>query len=157
MKNYDRNVDGKEVTKFLRDMEAAKDCPVGIMISLATGITGHMKAGKVDLEMLHDGRMCLYINSLLSHEDPVSLLQSMKPFLEVYLKSLTAKPTDSHKEETRAERQMEMFDQQRKSVLKVMQTHEEQMRKMKNVLMNAKKKHEQSWVEILGEMREART
>lgn len=155
VKNYDRNVDGKEVLKFHKDMEAAKDCPIGLMISLNTGITGHMKAGKVDIEMLHDGRMCVFLNSLLLHEDPVSLLQSIKPFLEVYLKSLGAQSTDVHQDETRAQRLMDIFEQQRKSLLKVLQSHEEQTRKMKNTLLNAKKKHEQSWIEIMGDMRES--
>jgi hypothetical protein len=155
VKNYDRNVDGKEVTKFLRDMEESKDCPIGMMISLTTGITGHMKSGKVDIEMLHDGRMCLYINSLLLHEDPVSLMQSLKPFLEVYLKSLETKAPMHEEEEVKAKRQMELFEQQRTAVLKVLQLHEEQMRKMKATLMNAKKKQEQYWVEIFADMREA--
>jgi hypothetical protein len=156
VKNYDRNVDGKEVLKFHKDMEAARDCPIGIMISLNTGITGHMKAGKVDIEMLHDGRMCVFLNSLLLHEDPVSLLQSIKPFMEVYLKSIGQQQSkDAHQEETRAERLMDLFEQQRKSLLKVLQSHEEQTRKMKNTLLNAKKKHEQSWIEIMGDMRES--
>ena len=157
VKHYERNVDGKEVTKFLRDMEESKDCPVGIMISLTTGITGHMKAGKLDIEMLHDGRMCIYLNSFLHHEDPVSLLQSMKPFLEVFLKAYSTnanQTSDSNQDESRAERQLELFQQQRKTVLKVLQSHEEQTRKMKNTLLNAKKKHEQSWIEIMSEMRD---
>lgn len=156
VKNYDRNVDGKEVLKFHKDMEAARDCPIGIMISLNTGITGHMKAGKVDIEMLHDGRMCVFLNSLLLHEDPVSLLQSIKPFMEVYLKTIGQQQTnDIQQEENRAQRLMETFEYQRKSLLKVLSSHEEQTRKMKNTLLNAKKKQEQSWIEIMGDMRES--
>lgn len=154
-KNYERNIDGKEVLKFHKDMEAAKDCPIGMMISLTSGITGHMKAGKVDIEMLHDGRMCVFFNSFLAHEDPVSLLQSLKPFLEIFLKSMKPASFQGQVDESVAQRQLEFFEQHRKAMLKVIQNHEEQMRSMKNVLVNAKKKQEQSWLEIMGEMREA--
>ncbi len=156
VKNYDRNVDGKEVTKFFRDMEEAKDSQIGLMISLNTGITGHCKSGKVDIEVLRDGRLVVFLSHFMQHEDPVLFLTSLKPFFEVFLKTLaaTAKPAEAMAEETRAQRQIERFEQQRATILKVLQVHEEQTRKMKNTLMNAKKKHEQSWLDIMAEMRE---
>ncbi len=156
VKNYDRNVDGKEVTKFFRDMEEAKDCQIGLMISMNTGITGHCKSGKVDIELLRDGRLVVFLSQFMQHEDPVLFLTSLKPFFEVFLKTASAaKPlVEEMVEETRAQRQLERFEQQRATILKVIQVHEEQTRKMKNTLMNAKKKHEQSWIDIMAEMRE---
>jgi hypothetical protein len=157
-KHYDRNVDTKEVTKFLRDMEENKDAQVGFMISLNTGITGHTKAGKVDLELLSDGRLCVYLSHFLQHEDPVLFFQSLRPFLEVYLQSVQTQPSsqqsDHSQEESRALRQLELFEQQRKVILKVLANHDDQVKKMRNTLVNAKKKHDQIWLEIMGEMRE---
>ena len=59
VKNYTRNVETKEVTKFLRDMSECKDVSLGVMVSLNSGIAGHTKAGNIDLEELQDGRICI--------------------------------------------------------------------------------------------------
>jgi len=154
VKNYDRNIDGKEVTKFLRDMEQGKDCQFGIMISLYTGITNHTKAGDVDIEILRDGRLCVYLTRFMHHEDPTLFLQSLIPFLEVYLKMSSAVQPSLDDEDTQLKRLIETFEQQRGMILRVVKSHDEQTRKMKLVLTNAKKKQEQSWTEIMGEMRE---
>ena len=151
VKNYGRNVDTKEVTKFLRDMEENKDMSIGVMVSLTTGITGHQKTGNIDLEMLRDGRMCIYINFFLKNEDPTSLLQSLMPFMEVFL--INKKPATVD-EESNAKIQLENFEYKRSVLLRLLKNHEDSTRKFKNVMNNAKKKNDQIWVELTTEMRE---
>ena len=153
VKNYDRNVDQKEVTKFLRDMEEAKDMSMGIMVSLQTGITGHHNAGHVDIEELRDGRVCVYLSKFMSHEDPVLFLQSLKPFLEVFLlyRASKAAVEDGDSE---ARLQVHVLEQQRSILLRLVQNHQRATSKFKNTLVNAKKKSDQIWLDLTTEMRE---
>lgn len=153
-KNYSRNVDQKEVNKFLRDMEENKDMSLGIMISLQTGITGHQKAGQTDVQLLRDGRYCVYINNFLKQDDPILFLQTLKPFLEILLEN-NKKQTTETDEETQAQHQLHQFEQQKTLLLRLLQNHQESMRKFKNAIVNAKKKSDQIWVELTTEMREA--
>ena len=152
VKNYARSIETKEVTKFLRDMEENPDISLGVMVSLTTNITGHQKAGNVDIQELRDGRMCVYINSFLKNEDPTLFLQSLKPFLETFLHH--TKPP-SIEETNEAQNQVERLEYQRTIVLRLLQSHQDSTRKFKNVISNSKKKSDQIWAEITTEMREA--
>ncbi len=154
VKNYDRNVDQKEVTKFRRDMEEAKDISMGIMVSMTTGITGHHKAGNIDIEELRDGRVCIYLNKFMANEDPVLYLQGLKPFLEMFL-LYKANKSQTEDADTEARLQVHALEQQRSILLRLLQNHQEATRKFKNTLMNAKKKSEQIWLDLTTEMREA--
>ncbi len=153
-KNYSRNVDQKEVNKFLRDMEENKDMSLGIMISLQTGITGHQKAGQTDVQLLRDGRYCVYINNFLKQDDPILFLQTLKPFLEILLEKNRDTPQEVD-EETQVQHQLQQFEQQKTLLLRLLQNHQDSMRKFKNAIVNAKKKSDQIWVELTTEMREA--
>lgn len=153
VKHYERNVDQKEVTKFLRDMEEAKDMSMGIMVSLQTGITGHHKAGHVDIEELRDGRVCVYLSKFMSHEDPVLFLQSLKPFLEVFL-LYRANKAAAEDGDSEARLQVHVLEQQRSILLRLVQNHQRATAKFKNTLVNAKKKSDQIWLDLTTEMRE---
>ena len=152
VKNYARNIDQKEVNKFLRDMEENPDISLGVMVSLNTNITGHQKTGNIDLEELRDGRICIYVNCFLKNDDPTTFLQSLKPFIETFLQY--RKPA-SMEESNEAQHQVERLEFQRTVVLRLLKNHQESTRKFKNVIANAKKKNDQLWAELTTEMREA--
>lgn len=157
IKNYDYTVPTKEVQKFVRDMEEAKDIGLGVMVSLHTSITGHAKAGGIDITELSDGRFCVYISKFLSTEDPTAFLQSIKPFLEVLLEQRTAHETNSTHSDTNdaAKRLLERFEEHRQIVVRLLKDHEEKTKAFRNVIMNAKRKSEGIWTEIMAEIAKA--
>ena len=156
VKNYSDTVKQKEVTKFHRDMEENRDIQLGVMVSLHTAIVGHHKTGHVDLEELRDGRKCIYIHTLMRHEDPVLVLQSLKPFMELFLDQVPdASCAQQQSEEHEAVKQVERFEAQRTIMLRLLNNHQEFMRKFKNSIANAKKKSEQQWNELASDLREA--
>lgn len=155
VKNYSDTVKQKEVTKFHRDMEENRDIQLGIMVSLHTAIVGHHKTGHVDLEELRDGRKCIYVHTLMRHEDPVLVLQSLKPFMELFLDQVPDASCAQQSEEHEAVKQVERFEAQRTIMLRLLNNHQEFMRKFKNSIANAKKKSEQQWNELASDLREA--
>jgi hypothetical protein len=160
VKNYDRNVESKEVTKFLRDMEEGRDVSLGIMVGLYKGIAGHTKAGRVDIEELRDGRICVYLTEFMLHEDPILVLQSLKPFLETFLdyRSKSLKATDrsadqDDEESLDTETHILRLEQQKTTLLALLNSHSTQVTTFKNTLVNAKKKNDQIWLELLASMK----
>jgi len=151
-KNYTRSVNQEEVNKFLRDMETNPTISLGVMVSLTSGIVGHQKTGGIDIQELRDGRMCVYINNFLKYDDPTTLLQSLKPFMETFIKN--RKPL-TIEETTEAQQQIERFELQRTILLRLLQNHHESTRKFKNTLANAKKRSDEIWTGLTVEMREA--
>jgi cyanate lyase len=157
IKNYEYTVPTKEVQKFVRDMEEAKDIGLGVMVSLHTNISGHTKAGGIDIIELSDGRFCVYISKLFSTEDPAAFLQSIKPFLEVLLEQREADETKSAKSDgdDAAKRLLERFEEHRQIVVRLLKDHEEKTKAFRNVIMNAKRKSEGIWTEIMAEIAKA--
>ena len=161
VKNYDRNVESKEVTKFLRDMEESRDVSLGIMVGLYKGIAGHTKAGRVDIEELRDGRICIYLTEFMLHEDPILVLQSLKPFLETFLdyrtktqKTTSRSATDIDDIESQdTETHILRLEQQKTTLLTLLQSHSQQVTTFKNTLVNAKKKNDQIWLELSAAMK----
>lgn len=162
VKNYDRNVESKEVTKFLRDMEESRDVSLGIMVGLYKGIAGHTKAGRVDIEELRDGRICVYLTEFMLHEDPVLILQGLKPFLETFLdyrtkllktKTKTSSEEADDQESLDAETQIQRLEQQKTTLLALLNSHSTQVIGFKNTLVNAKKKNDQIWLELTAAMK----
>jgi hypothetical protein len=157
VKNYDRNVEGKEVTKFLRDMEESRDVSLGIMVGLYKGIVGHTKAGRVDIEELRDGRICVYLTEFMLHEDPILVLQSLKPFLETFLdyrtKTLKTVANTDDLDSLEAETHIQRLEQQKTTLLALLNSHSNQVTTFKNALVNAKKKNDQIWLELLAAMK----
>jgi hypothetical protein len=155
IKNYERNVEQKEVTKFLRDMEEAKDFSLGVMVSMTSGITGHTKTGNVDIEELRDGRICIYLSHFMTdHQDTVLYLQSLKPFFETLIDYKSKTQKDNSQENTIKDI-TERFENHRNVMMKLLKKHEEYMRKFRNTIINAKKKSEQIWLDLGVDMREA--
>lgn len=154
-KNYTKTVETKEVTKFLRDMEENPDISLGIMISLQTPIAGHHKAGGIDLEELRDGRKCVYINAMEKSADPIALLQSLKPFLEVFLEAKTLQTTESEQTDAELQRRLDRFEYQRSLMLRLLSGHQETVRDFKNALVNAKRKMDAQWVELEAQLKKA--
>lgn len=155
VKNYERNVEQKEVTKFLRDMEEGKDFSLGVMVSMSSGIVGHTKAGNIDIEELRDGRICIYLSHFMTaNQDTVLYLQSLKPFFDTLIDQRIKQP-DNSKEATAVKDIVERFENHRSVMIKLLKKHEESMRKFRNMIMNAKKKSEQIWLDLGVEMREA--
>lgn len=152
VKNYSRSISQEEVNKFHRDMESNPNISLGVMVSLTTGITGHQKTGNIDLEELRDGRICIYINNFLNHEDPNNTLQSLKPFMETFLNHRKPLTVDESNE---AKAQLERFELQHSILLRLIQNHQEATRKFKNTMANAKKRTDQIWIELTTEMRES--
>jgi hypothetical protein len=158
IKNYDYVVPTKEVQKFIRDMEEARDVQLGVMVSLHTNISGHTKVGGIDLVELSDGRFCIYVNRLLTNADPLSFLQSLKPFLEVILsvqKTSMMNREMNNTQESVSKQLLERFEEHRQIVLRLLKDHEEKTRAFRNVIMNAKKKSEGIWTEISVEITKA--
>jgi len=151
VKNYTRNIDQKEVNKFLNDMELNADFSLGVMISLHTGIAGHTKAGGIDIEELRDGRICVYITHFSRSDDTLLTLQSLRPFLEAFLKR---RGLAGVSEDTAARLKLDRFEQQRTILLKLVNRHKESMNKFRTTVMNAKKKQEQIWTDITIESRQ---
>lgn len=151
-KNYSRSVNQEEVNKFLRDMETNPTISLGLMVSLTSGIVGHQKNGGIDIQELRDGRMCIYINNLLKHDDPTTLLQSLKPFMETFINN--RKPL-TIEENTESQQQIEHLNLQRTIVLRLLQNHYDSTRKFKNTLANAKKRSDEIWTGLTVEMRES--
>ena len=158
IKNYSTTVDQKEVAKFLRDMQEAKDVSLGVMVSMTTGIVGRTKPGNVDIEELADGRICVYLTNFMTEtQDPVLYLQSLKPFLETFLhhRAAATQTTSDTDTDTAAKQLVERFESHRGVVMRLLKKHEEATRRFKNTILNAKKKSESIWLDIMTEMREA--
>lgn len=157
IKNYSTTVDQKEVAKFLRDMQEAKDVSLGVMVSMTTGIVGRTKPGNVDIEELADGRICVYLTNFMTEtQDPVLYLQALKPFLETFLHHRTAATTQAASDtDTDTKQLVERFESHRGVVMRLLKKHEEATRRFKNTILNAKKKSESIWLDIMTEMREA--
>jgi hypothetical protein len=157
IKNYSTTVDQKEVSKFHRDMQEAKDVSLGIMVSMTTGIVGHTKPGNIDIEELSDGRICVYLTNFISEtQDPVLYLQSLKPFLETFLHYRTTATTSNTQSETSEAKELtERFENHRGLMMRLLKKHEDAMRRFRNTVLNAKKKSESIWLDIMTEMREA--
>lgn len=158
IKNYDYTIPTKEVQKFVRDMEESKEIGLGVMVSLHTNISGHTKAGGIDITELSDGRFCVYISKLMSTEDPIAFLQSIKPFLEVLLEQrqqqADTQSTQSDSNEA-TKRLLERFEEHRQIVVRLLKDHEDKTKAFRNVIMNAKRKSEGIWTEILAEIAKA--
>ena len=149
-KNYIRTVQDSEVQKFLRDMEQNPDFRCGFMVSLQSGIAHHNKAGNIDLLELPDGRVCFFLTNFATQEDPVVILQSLRPFVELLLRRV---PDDA--ESQTEEYALRRAETQKALVLKLLQGHAESMKRFRNALLNAKKKQEQLWLELTADMRGA--
>jgi hypothetical protein len=157
-KNYTSTVRKEEVNKFLRDMEQNPQIALGVMVSLHTGIAGHLTASGFDLEELRDGRICLYISNFSKHEDSLAVLQGLQPFLEMFLKRrMSERPKTEHEEESlqTLETRLGRIEANRAILQRLIQNHIDVMRKYKASVMNAKKKSDAIWADVLAGVKDA--
>ena len=71
VKNYTSDVPGKEVTKFIRDMEVHSNIPYGVFISMTSGIAN--KKGDVTFQWTSHGQLCIFFGNFLKHDMEMSL------------------------------------------------------------------------------------
>lgn len=67
LKNYSGEVPGSEVTKFERDMEENHNCPLGVFISLKSGICNRKSDGFMCIRWSSRNQMLIYINNFYNH------------------------------------------------------------------------------------------
>ncbi len=71
VKNYTSDVPGKEVTKFIRDMEVHSNIPYGVFVSMTSGIAN--KKGDVSFQWTSHGQLCIFFGNFLKHDMEMSL------------------------------------------------------------------------------------
>jgi len=73
IKNYSSEVPSKEVEKFQRDMEEKQDYPMGVFISMNTGIVGKKSGNFITVEWTSKSQLLLYVNSFYHHSSQDTL------------------------------------------------------------------------------------
>jgi hypothetical protein len=141
-KNYTRMVSSEEVEKFRRDLRLHPDILGGCLVSLRTGIVGKCRGGDIDVEFLEDGRFILFISNLMSRDDPVFYLQTLRPLFETV--EAMAKPI---KEETAVIRALEA-----KGLLitNLLRSHSLGIVKHKNSLIGHRRRMDTMFTEFQG-------
>lgn len=148
IKNYTRMVTKEEVEKLHRDMRANPDFSVAIMVSLQSGIVGHSKAGDIDLEILEDGRIIIYITNLFRRDDPILYIQSLRPILDI---------TESRKDKKvlSSSEEVESLRFKVKVVHHILLKHQKTLATLHNSVVQQKKKMDQMNSEFMALLREA--
>ena len=149
VKNYTRMVNKDEVEKLHRDMRENPEVIMGIMVSLQQGITGHTKAGDIDIEFIDNGRCILYISNLHQRQDKVFYLQSLRPFLENMARAAAAKEVETESAE------LEALQGRTTLILNLLNTHMANAHRHYNSLTNHKKRSEQMFAELQALVRES--
>jgi hypothetical protein len=141
-KNYTRMVSSDEVEKFRRDLRLHPDILGGCLVSLRTGIVGKSRGGDIDVEFLEDGRFILFVSNLMSRDDPVFYLQTLRPLFETV--EAMAKPI---KEETAVIRALEA-----KGLLitNLLRSHSLGIVKHKNSLIGHRRRMDTMFTEFQG-------
>jgi hypothetical protein len=148
VKNYTRAVSKDEVLKLQRDMRANPEVNLAIMVSLREGISGHSKAGDIDLEVLEDGRLIVYVSNLHMRDDPVLYLQTLRPLLDI----TEARKDTKHLQESE---EIESLKFKAKIVHHILLTHQKTLATLHNTVVQQKKKMDQMNSELLALVREA--
>lgn len=148
IKNYTRMVNKDEVEKLHRDMRSNPDVGIAFMVSLYSGIVAHVKAGDIDLEVLEDGRMIVYLTNFYKRDDPLLYLQALRPFLDL-IESKPVQGTHLESEEV-AKLQAKM-----KLIHYFLSQHQKTLHTLYNSLIQQKKKSEQMNTELLALIRQA--
>lgn len=71
IKNYSADVPGKEVVKFIRDMEVHSNIPYGVFVSMTSGIAN--KKGDVSFQWTSHGQLCVFFGNFLKHDMGMSM------------------------------------------------------------------------------------
>jgi hypothetical protein len=72
VKNYQNTIPTSEINKFLRDMKEHTEAPLGVFVSLHTGIS--KKSGNyIQTEWTDNSQLLIYISSFYTHSIPDTL------------------------------------------------------------------------------------
>lgn len=71
VKNYTADVPGKEVIKFIRDMEVHSNIPYGVFVSMTSGISN--KKGDITFQWTSHGQLCIFFGNFLKSDIGMSL------------------------------------------------------------------------------------
>jgi hypothetical protein len=149
IKNYTRMISTEELEKFRRDMRLHPDVRGGCLVSLRTGIVGKSRGGDIDIEFLEDGRFILCIGSLMSREDIVFYLQSLRPLFDAVEEF--SKPA---KEEGATIRELQAKGQ---LITNLIRSHVQVIAKHKNSIVGHRKRMDTMFTEFQGYVLEAET
>ena len=143
-KDYGRAINQGEIDKLHRDLRQNADAVGAIMISLNSGITGHIRSGDLDIEFNENGKPILYIGNLMRKDDIDMFFISLRPFFEVMEKMLEQKGTltTSVKEES--------LQHRASLVSSLIRSHLKSMVDMRNTFSNNKKKIDSIYVEQMA-------
>ena len=143
-KDYARAINQGEIDKLHRDLRQNADAVGAIMISLNSGITGHIRSGDLDIEFNENGKPILYIGHLLRKDEMDMFFISLRPFFEVMEKMLDQKGTITTgiKEES--------LQHRASLVSSIIRSHLKSMVEMRNTFTNNKKKIDSIYVEQMA-------
>ena len=147
VKNYTRMVSAEEVEKLRRDLRLHPEVRGGILVSLRTGIVGKSRGGEIDMEFMEDGRAILYLSNLMSREDVVFYLQSLRPYFEV-LETLS-KPVKDDSEAVR------ILHSKAALVANLLRSHAQNVAKHRNSIVGHKKRIDSMFSEFQAYIMEA--
>ena len=143
-KDYGRAINQGEIDKLHRDLRQNADAVGAIMISLNSGITGHIRSGDLDIEFNENGKPILYIGHLLRKDEMDMFFISLRPFFEIMEKMLDQKGpiTTGVKEES--------LQHRASLVSSIIRSHLKSMVEMRNTFTNNKKKIDSIYVEQMA-------
>jgi hypothetical protein len=141
-KNYTRMLNQGEIDKLHRDLRVNADAVGALLISLNSGITGHSRAGDIDIEFNEHGKPIVYIGNLMRREEISVLFASLRPFFEA-----VERMADSRAQGPAHTAEHERLQQRATLVGSLVRSHLETMLKMKNMFVNNKKKMDSMYAE----------
>lgn len=147
VKNYTRMVSAEEIEKLKRDLRLHPEIRGGILVSLRTGIVGKSRGGEIDMEFMEDGRAILYLSNLMSREDVVFYLQSLRPYFET-LETLS-KPAKDDSETVR------LLNSKAALVTNLLRSHAQNVTKHRNSIVTHKKRIDSMFSEFQAYIMEA--
>jgi hypothetical protein len=140
VKNYTRMVTSEEVEKFRRDMRLHPSIRGGVLASLRTGIVGKTRGGDIDIEFLEDGRFILFLSNLLSKDDIVFYLQTLRPFFQVV--ESFSKPAITESDTVRT------LELKTNLITNLLRSHASSVGKHRNSLLSHKKRTDAMFAEF---------
>ena len=143
-KDYTRPISQLEIDKLHRDLRQNADAIGGIMISLNSGIAGHVRSGDLDIEFNELGKPILYIGNLMRKDEIDMFFISLRPFFEVMEKLVEQKGKLS----TTAKE--EILQQRSTMVSSLIRAHLKSMAEMRNMFSNNKKKIDSIYTEQMA-------
>jgi hypothetical protein len=149
VKNYTRTLTTEEVEKFRRDMRLHPEVRGGFLASLRTGIVGKSRGGDIDIEFLEDGRFIVFLSNLMSRDDVVFYLQTLRPLLQIVEEF--AKPVQTESDVIRT------LEMKSAIITNLLRGHSVSISKHKNSLVSHQKRMDQMFAEFKAYLMESDT